>query len=480
MKEDVAQRAAPSKPGLLTQLAFGIGGAAGGMKNNGFEYVLLLFYSQIIGLPAVWVATALAIALVFDAVSDPAVGYWSDNLRTRFGRRHPLMYAAILPVALGYFFIWNPPAEASNTVLFAWLLTFVIFVRLSFTLYEVPSIALSAELSSDYDTRTTLIAYRTFFGWFAGLTLQIILFAVLLQATEADRSGFSYLPGWNAYGLVAACAIMATMAITALGTHHRIPHLPAPPPKRERKLSDMFAEIWETLSNPSFRMLFLSTMVGFFAGGLSAALNQYINGFFWGFTNEQIAGLTLPVYLSAGLALAIAPIAGRVFGKKIAAIVIGILAFTIAPAPVIARQFGLLPANGTEELYVIIVAVTVIDVALIISYQILAISMVTDIVEESELNTGRRSEGLLFSGLSFIRKLAQGVGVVMASFILAVAAITPQTLPDQVSEASLRALGWGYALALLSLWTLMLVCICFYRISRDDHKDNLAKLAART
>ena len=78
------------KPSLAARIAYGVGGAAGGIKNNGFEYVLLLFYSQIMGLSAVLVAAALWIALLIDAFSDPIVGYWSDNLRTKWGRRHPL------------------------------------------------------------------------------------------------------------------------------------------------------------------------------------------------------------------------------------------------------------------------------------------------------------------------------------------------------------------------------------------------------
>ena len=113
------------KPSLGTRLAYGIGGGAGGIKNNGFEYVLLLFYSQIMGLSAVLVAAALWIALLIDAFSDPVVGYWSDNLRTRWGRRHPLMYAAMIPVSIAYFFVWNPPTELSGFSLFGWLLAFL-------------------------------------------------------------------------------------------------------------------------------------------------------------------------------------------------------------------------------------------------------------------------------------------------------------------------------------------------------------------
>ncbi|MEL7103672.1 MAG: MFS transporter, partial [Pseudomonadota bacterium] len=166
----MSETALPEKKlGHLTRMAFGVGGAAGGIKNNGFDYVLLLFYSQILGLPGWWVAGAIWIALIIDAVSDPVVGYWSDNLRSKLGRRHPFLYAAAIPVAIAYFFVWNPPTGLEDSSLFAWLLTLTIIVRVGYTLFEVPSLSLAAELSQDYDVRTMLMSYRYFFAWIGGL-----------------------------------------------------------------------------------------------------------------------------------------------------------------------------------------------------------------------------------------------------------------------------------------------------------------------
>ena len=68
-----------------------------------------MFYGTVVGLEPGLVDLAILIALVVDAISDPLVGYWSDNFRSRWGRRHPFMYAAALPVALSYFLLWNPP-----------------------------------------------------------------------------------------------------------------------------------------------------------------------------------------------------------------------------------------------------------------------------------------------------------------------------------------------------------------------------------
>ncbi|MCR9193191.1 MAG: MFS transporter [Hyphomonas sp.] len=467
------------KPGLFTRMAYGVGGAAGGIKNNGFDYVLLLFYSQVLGLPGLWVAAAIWIALIVDAVSDPIVGYWSDNLRSSMGRRHPFLYAAAIPATVAYFFVWNPPTGLEGQPLFLWLLTLTIIVRVGYTLFEVPSLSLSAELSQDYDVRTSLMSFRYFFAWVGGLTVQVMLFAVFLQPSEGDPQGFFHLPGWHLYGFVGASAMFAAILITALGTHHRIPHLKSPPPERDLTVGKIFSEIWETLSNPSFRALFVATLFGLLATGISATLNQYINGFFWNFTGDQIAILTFAVYLSAIMALVLAPIAGRIWGKKRAAIIIGLLAFTLAPAPVFARLLGLLPENGTPELFYIILIVTVFDIALIIAYQMLAAAMVTDIVEESELKTGRRSEGTFFAGITFIRKLSQGIGVMTASFILAFATIAPGIRPEDASADSVAKLGLGYAATLLTVWMLMLLAISFYRISREDHANNLAALAGK-
>jgi GPH family glycoside/pentoside/hexuronide:cation symporter len=130
-------------------------------------------------------------------------------------------------------------------------------------------------------------------------------------------------------------------------------------------------------------------------------------------------------------------------------------------------------------LFRIILTITVIDIALIVAYQMIAAAMVTDIVEESELKTGRRSEGTFFAGITFIRKISQGIGVATASLILSVAAIAPTTRIEDASADSVAKLGFGYAATLLTVWMLMMLAISFYRISREDHARNLAALAGK-
>ena len=147
--------------------------------------------------------------------------------------------------------------------------------------------------------------------------------------------------------------------------------------------------------------------------------------------------------------------------------------------PVLLRLAGLLPPNGSDELFNIIISITVFDVGLIIATQMLMGSMVADIVEDSQMQTGRRSEGIFFAGISFIRKLSQGAGVLTASAVLAVAGFAQGGGGAGASEESIRALGFGYAVSLLCAWTLMLVCVSFYKISRESHAENLRLLGER-
>src|SRR4051812_34793058 len=154
----------PRQTSLWTRLAYGLGNGAIGVKDNGFSYFLLMFYSQVAGLDARLVGLALTIALVVDAFIDPILGYWSDNVRSRWGRRHPFMYAAAVPLAGLYFMLWSPPAGTSPSVLFVYLLALAVAIRICVSVYQVPSNALAAELTQNYDERSTLLAFRLFFA----------------------------------------------------------------------------------------------------------------------------------------------------------------------------------------------------------------------------------------------------------------------------------------------------------------------------
>ena len=408
----------PRQVGLPTKLYYGFGSAAYGIKDNGFAYFLLLYYNQVLGLPAEWVGRAILIALIFDAISDPLVGHISDNFHSKWGRRHPFMYAAAVPVGLSYLLIWNPPSGMSQEMLWYYLIGMAIFVRTMITLYEVPSTSLVPDLSDNYDERTSLLGYRYFFGWWGGLTIACLAYIVFFAPTDAYPNGFLNPEGWQAYGVVAAVIMFVAILVSAIGTHDRIPHLKPPPPKRPFELSRTVSELKETLANNSFLVLFVASIFFYLAAGVNAGLNTYFNFYYWEFTTTEVLLLTLLVFFSAAIALVLAPRVSARYGKKQAIMMIGAVAIMFAPLPYISRSMGIWPDNNTDALLIAMGAFTLFEVALIISVQILIASMVADVVEESELKTARRSEGVFYAARSFRAKMRVRIGNILCQHYL--------------------------------------------------------------
>ena len=464
---------------LRTKLAYGFGAVAFGVKNNGFDYFLLLFYSQVMGVDAPLVGLALLIALLFDAFSDPVVGYLSDNTHSKWGRRHPWMYASALPVAIGYFLLWVPPAGLTGNELFPYILVLAIFIRVCITLFEVPSSALSAELTQDYDDRTSLFSYRYFFGWIGGTLMATVALAVFLAPTEAIPNGLLNKEGYGIYGISASIVILISILVTSLGTHSQIANFKPPPPKRAMSLKRIFVEIYETLGDRSFLALFLTALFGAVAAGLSAGLSFYMSGYFWGFSTDQISVLSFSIIISAFIALIISPLISKRVGKKRGAIFVGVCAFTIAPAPVVLRLMGMMPENGDPLLFPIVWLAVITEITMVITLSILTSSMMADLVEASEIRTTRRSEGVLFAAATFARKAVQGFGVLAASAVLAVVQFPKGVAPGQVPDETIFRLGLYYAPTLFVIWMLAIASLKLYRIDRDKHEENLRSLAAR-
>jgi Na+/melibiose symporter-like transporter len=465
-----------SKVSFANKVAYGIGSVAFGVKNNGFDYFLLFFYSQVMGVSASLVSAALAIALVFDAISDPLIGYFSDNTRTSWGRRHPYMYGAAVPVTLCYFFLWNPPGQLSGDELFPFLVAISILIRTLITVYEIPSSALAAEMTDDYDERTSLLSYRYFFGWTGGTIMATVATLVLLVPTAEVSDGMFNVAGYQQMGLVAASFIFVAILTSALGTHSLIPHLKAPPPKRVLSIATIYKEIFETLATRSFAALFSSAMFGAVATGVVASLAYLLYTFLWGFSAQQIGLISASVVISAVLALFLSPLISKKLGKKRGAIAVGILAFTVNPAPIVLRLVGLMPENGDPILFPLYLGIIVVDVALIIVYQTLGSSMIADLVEDAEVRTNKRSEGVFFASVTFIRKTTQGIGVVAAGLLITFSGFPEGATPDQVPMSVVHDLATVYVPVVVMLWSLMIVCVSMYQVDRAKHEENLQTL----
>ncbi len=464
------------KVDLSTKIFYGLGSVAYGVKDNGFAYFLLIYYGQVLGVPESRVGLGILIALVCDAILDPLVGHLSDHLHSRWGRRHPFMYAAALPVGVSVWLLFAPPRGLGGDALFAYFVVMAVMVRVCITFYEIPSTALVAELSDDYDERTSMMSFRFLFGWWGGLGMALLAYGFLLRPTLEQPIGVLNAEAYRVYGVVAAVLMVTAILVSAGGTHRHIPQLKAPPPAAPFVLRRMLRELRESLASRNFLALFVSGLFGAAAAGISAALHVYFSTFFWGLSAAQISLLVLSYFPAAFLAFALTPRLSARFGKKRAAIATGSAGLSLVPVPIVLRLMDLMPANGAPLLLPILALFTMIEIALVISSSILVSAMVADIVEESELRTGRRSEGTFFAVRMFVQKIVSGFGVLGSGLLLTVVGFPSGAKPGEVPPETLWWLGATFAPIVVGLYGCSIICLLPYRIDRDRHESNLARL----
>ncbi len=463
--------------GLPTRFFYGFGSVAFGVKDNGFSYFLAFFYTQVVGLPAATVGLAIMFALVIDAFIDPVIGQLSDNTRSRWGRRHPFMYVSALPVAASYLLLWNPPKGWEQGALVAYLVSTAVLIRSFISCYEIPSSALAAELTTDYDERTRLLSWRFLFGWVGGLAMYGLALAVFLRPDAAHPVGQLNPAGYAHYGLFAAGLMMVAILTTSIGTHKEIPNLRAPPHARV-SLGQLAGEMVATLANRPFLMILTSSFFYAMGVGLGFSINLYFSTYFWEFSSGQIAGFTFSSLAAAVLAFSIAPRIAQRFVKKPAAMILIPMGLAISVAPIILRLMGAFPPNGAAVLYPAIFITNIFGVGLGIVGSILFTSMIADVVEDSELKTGRRQEGLFFAAAAFINKAVSGMGIFTSGMIIAAIHFPHGVKPGDVAPQIVRNLGLTYVPVQMVLYGVTVLLLVGYRISRKTHAETLRKLAA--
>src|SRR5574338_666040 len=161
-----------------------------------------IYLTDVVGLdPRLGSFGALA-GIVWDAINDPLIGRISDHLHTRWGRRRPFLLWFAIPFGLSFVMLWSAPAWESQTALLVYVtLAFMIADTLQ-TLVAVPFLSLTPELTSDYDERTTLTSFRSFFQLVGALTV-VVAAPALVDMVLA--SGGSQQQGFMLVGAIFGC-----------------------------------------------------------------------------------------------------------------------------------------------------------------------------------------------------------------------------------------------------------------------------------
>lgn len=459
-----------------TMATYGFGAVAYGVKDSGFGTFLLLFYNQVLGLPSATVGLVILVALLIDAFVDPAVGFLSDRTQTRWGRRHPWMYASALPIMIGWILLWNPPTTLSDPATLLWLFVTAVVVRSAVSCYEVPSVALTPELTSGYDERTRIMAYRYLFGWVGGLTMLLSAYTFFLAPTQAFPNGLLNRDGYAGFGLAGALLITVAILVSAVGTHREIPNLPQPASRRQT-FRENLREFGQTLNNRAFVILMLGGICAYTNQGLSYALSNYLYSYVWGFTGPTFVYLTIALFAGVVIAFIAAPIIGRGGSKPAAATIAVLMGVTLNTAPYWLRLLGVFPEPGDAILLPALFGFFILGTASNVTAFILGASMMADVVEDSEAKTGRRSEGVFFAGSFFVQKCTSGIGIFFAGLVLAIAGFPDQATPGQVPGATIDRLTLIYATIYITLAILAALAFSRFPFGRAEHDARIARLA---
>ena len=292
-----------------TRIWYGIGQAAEGLKNEAFTVFLLFYYTSVVGLSGALAGQAILIALLFDAVTDPLIGALSDRLDTRWGRRHPFLFASAIPLPIFFYLTFAPPAHFSQLELFLWLTVNTVLTRASMTLFHVPHLALGSELSNDFEERSRLVTLQYLFTRIGSGVAGGLGFLVFLRSTEPFPDGRFNAGAYPPFALTLSVLMVVTILLSAWNTRSRIPYLAKPDAEtlQEHAIGGMVRGLREAMQLSSFRTLFWGTLVMFVAWGVTVSLGLHLATYFWRVTTTEIVywGIGAGIGIYAGLTSAI-------------------------------------------------------------------------------------------------------------------------------------------------------------------------------
>jgi Na+/melibiose symporter-like transporter len=466
---------------VATKASFGIGQAAEGFMRMGWGVLLLFYYQQLVGVDAALVGLAIAIALIIDAISDPIIGAWSDRLHTRWGRRHPMLVVAAVPLAVGFIALFNPPDGMSDWQGFFWLLFFGVLTRFAFTFYYIPHLALGAEMAHDYDDRSTLFAYSAFATSMSVAVAYGLITGYYFPTTEEYDPGFLNPDSYLDMSLTFGAVMVITILMCAAGTKGQIPHLRESQVRDKASFLELASELFVVLKNNNFRAVFFGVVLHAVIQGVESAMGPFIGIHFWGFTTEDLFLLAFVGFGAFPIAFYLTPRLTAWFDKKYA-VMIGIAAWvTAVNIPICLRLLEVpwFPGNESPWILVFYLAASTVGALCAPIIGASSDSMLADIADEHELDTYIRREGVIYSVRTFSQKGAAAFGTMIGGVLLSVIEFPAYAARGSVDPDTIWTLGFIFGPA-TSIFSIVAVFFYLrYRIDRQRHREIVTALAAR-
>ena len=435
------------------KLAYGFGCFGQNMIYSLMANFLLFFYTDIFGILPTVAGTILLLAKLWDAVNDPMMGMLADRTRTRWGKFRPyLIFTPILFVPFAVASFSTPSLSMTGKI--AWATVTYICFGMIYTASDVPFWALSSAITEDTNERNSVVVYPRFLATIA-VAIATLCTQPLIKLFSSPKNPAR---GYQVTALCYSILTVACFALTFFFVKERVQ------PQNKEKVS--FKDIIKTFT--SNKPLMLVIISGFFTGiGQTAKLSMLIYYAKYNLGNEMMftifAGANIPFIL---IGIATVPYFCKRFGKKTACIgyyaiyALGSLGFYFVGW----NNFGLLLAFN---------CLSSLGMA---SPQVIQTAMIADTIEYGELQTGKRTEGTIFSSQTFLAKLTAAVTSVMIAASLSALGYIPNAPQSQQVLSGIHSLT-----AFIPFFSSLLgiIPIAFYPLNEKRHAQIVVELHKR-
>jgi len=432
-----------------TKIAYGVADLGIALLTASIQFFLLFYYTDILGIDPGIAGTALLVGkLTWDAINDPLVGYFSDRTRSRWGRRKPYMLIGAIPFGLTMWLLFSLPPGLTGASAFLAILGSFLLVDTTQTLVSVPYYALSAELTLDYDERTSLISIRMIFT-----VLGYILGAAATTAVAGMfmGMGWSKTAAYSGMGALFGIVAIVTMLVTIFGVKET--------PNVDLKPAAMPAwpQIKHVLRNrPFVQYIIISTIVSISFTLLTSLLPYYLT-----YQLDMTDQIPLVMLVMLGT-IALFLIPWRFVSVKMNKGPAYALGLAIASAAILVTFF--LPRGPTPIIYGV-----AFFAGLGFSAQyVFPWSMIPDVIEVDQANTGERHEGIYFGVNAFLGKLTGAIGIAAAGWSLKLFGYMPNVEQDTRALFGIRLF---FAIVPVIAFAAALPLLIKYPITRQNHAE---------
>lgn len=445
------------------KLAYGVGA----IPENIFNAVLNQFgnsvYTIVFMLNPALVGIILAVPRLWDAVFDPIVGNFSDNLRSRWGRRKPLMLVGAMLACVTFIAIFWMPENLSDNLKFSYLLVGCIVFYSFSTLYCIPFIATGYEMTSDYNERSRLMGVRSFFAP-VGIFLISWLFAFSQSEYFTDSvAGVRTV----SIGLALILGVLSLVPIVKVKT--KIPSIVS-----AKEKIPFFKALKLTVSNKSFLLALVPCLLVAMSLTLTGQLFVFVNIYHVYLGDVTKGAAMAAAFITTGQVLGMfsAPVFAKlatVYGKKnIMCVLLSMMAIGSA-----STFFLMTPSNP----YLVVVCLAIVSPATTGIFMLYH-SMIADVCDLDELNTGARREATYGAVAGWIYKSGSSLAVLMSGIGLWLAGFDADIVGNQ-TESTLLSLRTQYALIPFGATVIGLVLFTKYPITETVARETQARLQER-